>query len=357
MSDVLFIGLGRVGLRSLKLFKELVRDVRIYAVDKDPSVRRLVDSLGDVEFHEYKPELLGDLAKKTSLAVTALPSSVAFDVISEFVKRGVSVVDVSFFVEDPYLLEKYVVRHGSVFVPDAGFAPGYSNLVVGHAVKELGVLDSVDIFVGEVPLGSAPPLDHVVTWNPLDLIEEYTRPARVVEDYQVKAVDPLESMVEVELSGLGRFEGFVSDGLRTLIRNVRARRMREVTIRRPGHLGKMRLLRDLGLMSREVMRVSDVEVRPAELLAKLLEARTPKDVECLAMLYVKANGPRGEISELATLRGTPESPAIPTFTALVHAYTAKLVYEGEVRSGVRPLEDLAEFKDEYDSYLRSKGVT
>jgi saccharopine dehydrogenase-like NADP-dependent oxidoreductase len=356
MSDALFIGLGRVGLRSLKFFKELVRGARIYAVDKDPNLRLLVDGLGDVEFHEYRPEVLSDLAKKASLAVTALPSSVAFDVISDLVKRGVSVVDVSFFAEDPYLLERCAAKYGSVFVPDAGFAPGYSNLVVGHAVKELGALDSVDVLVGEVPLGPAPPLDHAVTWNPSDLIEEYTRPARVVEDYQVKVVDPLESVIEVELSGLGRFEGFASDGLRTLIRNVRAKRMREVTIRRPGHLSKMRLLRDLGLMSREAVRVGDVEVRPAELLAKLLEARTPKDVECLAVLYVRVSGPRGEISELATLRGTPESPAIPTFTALVHAYTAKLVYEGEVRSGVRPLEDLAEFKDEYDIYLRSKGV-
>ena len=356
MSNVLFVGLGRVGLRSLRSFRELVKDVTIYAIDKDPSVGRLVGGLSGVEFYVYKPGVLSELAKKASLAVTALPSSVAFDMISELVKRGVSVVDVSFFAEDPYSLEDYVMRRNSVFVPDAGFAPGYSNLVVGHAVEELGAVNAIDVYVGEVPLGPAPPLDHVVTWSPLDLIEEYTRLARVVEDYQVRFVDPLESVIEVDLGDLGKFEGFLSDGLRTLIRNVRARRMREVTIRRPGHLSKMKLLRDLGLMSKEVVRVGDVDVRPADLLAELLETRTPKDVECLAILYIRVNGPSDDVSELAVLKGDPESPAIPTFTALVQAYTAKLVYEGEVEKGVHPLEDLAEFKKGYEDYLRSKGV-
>jgi len=356
MGDVLFLGLGRVGLRSLRLFRELVGGAHIYAVDKDPGVRRLLNGLEGVEFHVYEPEVLNDLAKRAKLAVTALPSSVAFNVISELVKRRVSVVDVSFFAEDPYVLEEHVARYKSVLVPDAGFAPGYSNLVVGHAVEELGAVETVEIFVGEVPLGPAPPLDHVITWNPSDLIEEYTRPARVVEDYEVKYVDPLESVIEVELKGLGKFEGFLSDGLRTLIKNVRAKYMREVTIRRPGHLSKVKLLRDLGLMSKDLVRVGDVDVRPADVLAKLLETRTPKDVECLAILHVRVSGPSGKVSELALLRGRPERPAIPTFTALVHAYTAKLVYEGVVESGVRPLESLAEFKKGYENYLRSKGV-
>jgi len=356
MSVVLFVGLGRVGLRSLRLFRELVRDALICAIDKDPGVGPLVSDLDGVEFYVHRPGLLSELAEGASLAVTALPSSTAFEMVHELVKRRVSVVDVSFFAEDPYELEEHVVRGELTFVPDAGFAPGCSNLVVGHAVEELGSVGTVDIYVGEVPLGPAPPLNHVITWNPSDLIEEYTRPARVVEDYQVKSIDPLESVVEVDLGVLGRFEGFLSDGLRTLIRNVRARRMREVTIRLQGHLSKMRLLRDLGLMSKEAVRVGDASVKPAELLAKLLEMRTPKDVECLAVLNVKVSGPSGGISELAVLRGGPESPAIPTFTALVHAYTAKLVYEGEVESGVRPLETLAEFKEEYEGFLRSKGV-
>jgi saccharopine dehydrogenase-like NADP-dependent oxidoreductase len=356
MGYVLFLGLGRVGLRSLRLFRELVRDAYIYAVDRDPSVGRLLSGLDGVEFHVYRPDVLIELAERAKLAVTALPSSVALNMISELVKRRVSVVDVSFFAEDPYVLEEHVARYKLVFVPDAGLAPGYSNLVVGHAVEELGAVETVEILVGEVPLEPAPPLDHAITWNPSDLIEEYTRPARVVEDYEVRAVDPLESVVEVELEGLGRFEGFLSDGLRTLIKNVKARYMREVTIRRPGHLSKMKLLKDLGLMSKDPVRVGDVDVRPADVLAKLLEVCTPKDIECLAILRVGVSGPSGKVLELALLRGRPERPAIPTFTALVHAYTAKLVYEGFVESGVRPLESLAEFKKGYENYLRSKGV-
>lgn len=71
----------------------------------------------------------------------------------------------------------------------------------------------------------------MVTWNPRDLLEEYTRPARYVENYEVKAAKPLGSVTIVEVKGLGAFEGFVSDGLRTMLRNIKARNMRELSIR------------------------------------------------------------------------------------------------------------------------------
>jgi saccharopine dehydrogenase-like NADP-dependent oxidoreductase len=356
IGDVVFIGLGRVGFRTLKLFKELVRDVHVYVVDSNPNVGNLISCLSDVEFYLYKPEVINELVRKADLVVTALPSNTAFNIVSDLVRRCVDVVDVSFFSEDPYILEDVVKGCNSTFVPDAGFAPGYTNLVVGYGINLLGNVDSVEVFVGGIPSKPIPPLGYVITWNPLDLIEEYVRPARVVEDFKIKFVDPLETIVDVDLGGLGRFEGFVSDGLRTLLRNVRVRNMREVTIRWSNHLSKMKFLRDIGLMSKELIRVGDVAVRPAEVLAKLLEMYLPKEAEDIAIAYVVVRGGR-EYSELAVLRGSPEEPATPTFTALVHAYTAKLVYEGRVGSGIQPLEKLVEFKGGYEDYLRSKGVS
>ena len=355
IGNVVFIGLGRVGFKTLKLFRELIRDTHIYAVDSNPNVGSLISSLDNVEFHLYKSEVVNELVRKADLVVTALPSNTAFNIVSNLVKECVDIVDVSFFSEDPYILEDTVSKCNSVFVPDAGFAPGYSNLVVGYAVNLLGSVDSVEIYVGGIPSKPIPPLGYIITWNPLDLIEEYVRPARIVEDFNIKFVDPLETIVEVDLGDLGRFEGFISDGLRTLLRNVKVKKMREVTLRWPNHLSKMKFLRDIGLMSKELINISNVSVKPAEVLAKLLEIYLPKEADDIAIAYVVVRGSR-EYSELAVLRGDPENPATPTFTALVHAYTAKLVYEGRVRKGIQPLEKLIEFKSEYEDYLRSKGV-
>lgn len=357
MGDVLFLGLGRVGFKTLLLFREFVKNSYIYALDVNPALSETVKQLDGVEFHVYDDSIVEELTPKVDLAVTALPSAVAFRTLKRVISKCVDVVDVSFFPEDPYDLEELVVDCGSIFVPDAGFAPGYSNLVVGDIVRKLEGVESIDIMVGGIPLEPIPPLGYVVTWNPSDLIEEYVRPARVVEGGVLKHLDPLESTVQLELEGIGVLEGFVSDGLRTLIRNVKVRNMREVTLRWPGHLKNMKLLRDLGLMSKDLIKVGDVLIRPSDLLAKLFEIKLRGEVNDIAVIYITATyGGNLRHSELALLRGTPKSPATSTFTALVHAYTAKLAYELLIPKGIQPLESLSMFKEGYDEYLRAKGV-
>lgn len=357
MKEVMFLGLGRVGFKSLLLFKELIRDSYIYAVDKDPFIGSRVKELEGVEFHVFNDEVVEELARRVDLAVTALPSSIAYSIIKRLINKCVDVVDVSFFLEDPYSLENIVEGCSSVFVPDAGFAPGYSNVVVGSIFNKLKDVEEIDIMVGGIPVEPIPPLGYVVTWNPSDLIEEYVRPARIIENGVLKYVDPFDYVIEVSLDNLGVLEGFVSDGLRTLIRNIRVKNMREITLRWPSHIKAMKLLRDLGLMSKDLIKVGEVEIRPSELLARLFEAKLSRRIDDIAITYIVATSSGGKkYSELSILYGSPESPATSTFTALIHAYTAKLAYEVGLPAGIQPLENLSMFKESYDAYLRSKGV-
>lgn len=39
----------------------------------------------------------------------------------------------------------------SVLVVDTGFAPGYSDVVIGYAFHKLGLRDTIEIAVGEYP--------------------------------------------------------------------------------------------------------------------------------------------------------------------------------------------------------------
>ncbi|WP_448578737.1 saccharopine dehydrogenase C-terminal domain-containing protein [Thermosphaera sp.] len=357
MSEVTVLGLGRVGYRTLKLLHELLSQASFNAVDANPGVKPLVEALGRTVFHAYSQDVLKQLAKKSDLIVTALPSSTAFPILKSLAEECVDIVDVSFTREDPYLLEPVVEKCGSVFIPDAGFAPGYSNLVAGYVERELGELESIDIMVGGIPSYPVPPLGYVVTWNPLDLIEEYKRPARIIRNGEVVAVDPLSETVTVDVEGVGRLEGFVSDGLRTLLRNTKARNMREITLRWPGHVGLMKFLRDLGLMSEEYVEINNNRVQPVRLLAKIFEARLKADVNDVAILHVEATGTSGgRYVETAVLQGTVENPATPYFTALVHAYASYLVVKGLVKPGVQPLENMSEHKHKFKEYLESKNV-
>lgn len=357
MSEVTVLGLGRVGYRTLKLLHELLPDANFNAVDANPGVKPLAEALGRTVFHVYSQDVLKELAKKSDLFVTALPSSTAFPILKSLAEECVDIVDVSFTREDPYLLEPVVEKCGTVFIPDAGFAPGYSNLIAGYVEKELGGLESIDIMVGGIPSYPIPPLGYVVTWNPFDLIEEYKRPARIIRNGELVAVDPLSETITVDVEGVGMLEGFVSDGLRTLLRNIRARNMREVTLRWPGHVGYMKFLRDLGLMSEDYLEIDNTRVQPVRVLAKIFETRLKADVNDVAILHVEATGiGGGRYVETAVLQGTVENPATPFFTALVHAYASYLAAKRLVKPGVQPLENMSEHKQGFQEFLEAKNV-
>lgn len=357
MKKVLVVGIGRVGFRTLLFLRELVKDLYVYAVDVDPAKLDIVKKLEGVEPYKYEPGLLSNLGKTVDLAVTALPSTMAFRGILELATRCVDVVDVSFFAEDPYTLEKVVEDCGSTLVVDAGFAPGYSNLVAGYAYYELKLEDDIEIVVGGIPEKPVPPIGYIVTWNPRDLLEEYIRPARYIENYEVKTAKPIETVREVEIKELGVFEGFISDGLRTMLRNIKARNLRELTIRWPGHMYAIRLLYSLGFLDLNEVEVDGARLKPIDFTARILEKSLSDGVNDMAVLQVVARYRDEYYRELALLKGTPKEPATPVFTALVHAYTAKIALEKRLKPGILPLELMHVFKREYEGYLASKGVT
>lgn len=358
MFEVAFIGVGRVGAQALKYFLEEVESARVIALDSDPSRASLVRSVSDSVAFETCSSPSEALSKAGSprLAVTALPSRVAFKYVEELIERGISVVDVSYVEEDPYSLEGASTRSRAFYVPDAGFAPGFSNLIVGKLSSELGELESLYIYAGGIPVEPVEPIGYQVTWNPLDLLEEYVRPARIVVDGAVKRVDPLEEKLAVEIPGVGVFEGFYSDGLRTLVRNVRAKNMAEVTIRHRGHLDAIRTLKKLGFLDGEPIEVSGKLVAPIEYSARVLERKLRQTVPDVAVLRVVASSRERRAAVTSILAGSASESATAKYTALVLAKTAAIAFERGLEPGVRPLEELYAFYDEYRSYLSSRGV-
>ncbi|MGC9131206.1 MAG: saccharopine dehydrogenase family protein [Pyrobaculum sp.] len=219
------------------------------------------------------------------LVINALPGNVSYKASRRALEAGVDVVDVSFYAEDPFALDEVARRAGARYIPDAGVAPGLSNVLAGRIVADLGRVDELGIYVGGIPERPVGPLGYSITWSPTDLIEEYTRPARVKRGGQVAAVDPLGD-VELVHSPLGLLEAFYTDGLRTLLKTLDVPNMYEKTLRWPGHLEKIKLLRDLGFMSEEG------DPQPRLVTARLL-ARLKFDVrDVVYMRVVGAGGVR-----------------------------------------------------------------
>ncbi|MCX8136026.1 MULTISPECIES: saccharopine dehydrogenase family protein [Pyrobaculum] len=267
---ILLLGCGHIGRY---VYESLSQRHEVVVVDKAKNCPAAVpqDAL-EVEVKGY------------DLVINALPGNVAYKASKRALEAGVDVVDISFYAEDPFSLHDVAVKNGARYVPDAGVAPGLSNVLAGRIVADLGRVDELGIYVGGIPQRPVGPLGYSITWSPLDLIEEYTRPARIKKGGQIISVDPLGD-VELIHSPIGVLEAFYTDGLRTLLRTLDVPNMYEKTLRWPGHVEKIRLIRDLGFMEEEG------EPPPRLITAKLL-SRLKFDVQ--DVVYMRVVGTRGE---------------------------------------------------------------
>ncbi len=249
MADIIVLGAGHVGRL---IARDLTREHDVCVVDASgerlASVRDFARTL---VLDARDGEALRREMRTHDIAVSALPGHLGFRAVRAAIDAGVSMVDISFMPEDPLSLHGDAVRAGVTVIPDAGVAPGLSNVLMGRMCSLLGQIDHGLIRVGGLPEEAKPPLFHAALWSPADLMEEYTRPARIVVNGEIVEVDPLEEIYPLEIPGLAPLEEFRSDGLRTLLYTVKARNLEERTIRYSGHLEMMRVLRDLGFLERE----------------------------------------------------------------------------------------------------------
>ena len=345
--NILILGSGNVGRA---IATDLAGIHEVLVADKYPV--RLPGNIESIELDASDTMALKDAFDDMELVICALPSFLGYQVLESCVEHGIDVVDVSFSPENPLQLQEAALRSGASVVVDAGFGPGLSNLFVGSIYEELDRIEECYIKIGGLPKYPKPPLFYESTWCTKDLIEEYTREARLVNDGKIVLKKPLESIEPVKVMGY-EFEEFFSDGLRTLLFTVEADLMEETTLRWPGHLEKIRVLDELGFFKED--RVDDT----LEVLAPLMsnsgndvslmtvEARGPIDGEEHTIYYELYDEAQGDFSSMSRTTG---------FTT---ASVARLVADGELDAGVIPLEKLGmnvELHDRIVGDMNDRGV-
>jgi saccharopine dehydrogenase-like NADP-dependent oxidoreductase len=142
--------------------------------------------------------------------------------------------------------------------------------MAGYAASRLAPFQSLEIYVGGLPRERRWPYDYKAGFAPFDVIEEYTRPARVVAHGRVVVKEALSEPERMDFPAVGTLEAFNTDGLRSLIHTLDVPFMKEKTLRYPGHIQLMEAFRETGFFSKEPLRVGDVSVRPLDVLATLL---------------------------------------------------------------------------------------
>ena len=204
------------------------------------------------------------------------------------------------------------------------------------------------ILVGGLPVVRRWPWEYAAVFSPIDVLEEYTRPARFIERGERVEREALSEPELIDVPGVGTLEAFNTDGLRSLLDTIRAPDVREKTLRWPGHIDKIRVLRAMGLLGTEAIRAGGVSVRPIDVTAKLLfpQWQLRAGEEEFTVLRVEVVGRKEgrlvrRIWDLLdrTDRATGDTSMART-TGFPAAIVARMVAKGELRSpGVHPPED------------------
>ena len=343
------LGLGRVGFFMLKEVKKLYREAEIVAGDFSEERLKEAEELGaiPIKVNAGKPQDLISFFKGLDAALVGLPGDLAENAWRAASEAGTDIVDISYSEADPFSIDAKMV-----FVPDAGMAPGLSNIFVGNAASWA---KKIRIYSAGLPLNPLPPLNYSITWSPEDLLDMYTRPASIVRKGKITTVPALSDLELKYVPELNLWlEAFITDGLRTLIKTVKAEEMWEKTMRFPGHAEKIKLLIDLGFLSKEDVMGIPVIKYSASVLSKNL----PKDKD-MAIVIVEAYGEGRKARYSAIDLHDGENTAMSRMTGLTAVGVLRLVMENKIEKGVRPPETIGMNEDLFNEliqWLKGKGI-
>lgn len=210
------------------------------------------------------------LVQDYDLVLNAVPGFMGFQTLKAIIEAGKNVVDIAFCPENTLELDELAKKNNVTAIVDCGVAPGMSNILTGYVYYQMDKTDVALTYVGGLPKVRTWPYEYKAVFSPIDVIEEYTRPARYVENGQHVVRPALSDAELLDFPGIGTLEAFNSDGLRTLADTLDVPNMKEKTLRYIGHIEKMAVLRDGGFFSTEEIQVGDVSIRPMDLTSKLL---------------------------------------------------------------------------------------
>ena len=272
MKKVLVLGGGLVGGPiALDLAKDNDMEVTVCDISQERLTRfnnndRIKTVLSDISDESLLKKVVSD----HQFVVSAVPGFMGFITLKRLIEAGKDVIDIAFFPENLFDLDDLAREKGVTVISDIGVAPGMSNVLIGYADHLLDVTKKAITYVGGLPRIREWPYEYKAGFSPIDVIEEYTRPARYIENGREVIKPALSDSELLDFKGIGTLEAFNSDGLRSLAHTIEADYMIEKTLRYPGHIDIMKILRHTGFFSQEKIDVNGTMMAPMDLTSKLL---------------------------------------------------------------------------------------
>ncbi len=292
MKKIVVLGAGLVGKA---IARDLAKSFDVTAVDVNHSNLERLSNNSNVK------TILTDLTeegevqsvvKESDLVIGALPGYMGFETVKQVILAGKNIIDISFFREDPFELDELAKKNNVTVVIDAGVAPGMGNFVLGYHNSRMDSITSYKCYGGGLPFKREWPFEYKAVFSPMDVLEEYIRPARYILNGELVVREALSEAEIGHFEPIGSLEAWNTDGLRTLIKTMKIPNMIEKTLRYPGTVKYIKVLRETGFFSNDPLLVNGKQVRPMDVTAKLLFPvwELKKDEEDYTMLRVIIKG-------------------------------------------------------------------
>ncbi|MBA2422353.1 MAG: saccharopine dehydrogenase NADP-binding domain-containing protein [Chitinophagales bacterium] len=367
MKKITVLGCGMVG-RAIAV--DLAKFYNVTSVDINKRNLDLLPFTANIETEEAdlsNSQHITSVIANADLVIGAVPGFMGFEMLRTVISNRKNIVDISFFPEDPFLLDELAREQNVTAVVDCGVAPGMDNIILGYHNERMEVSQFICL-VGGLPFRRTMPFQYKAPFSPIDVLEEYTRPARLVENGKVVVKPALSEIEEVEFEEIGTLESFNSDGLRSLVKTMEITNMKEKTLRYPGHAKLMEILRDMGFFSKGEIQAGEIRVSPLKVAAALLfpKWKYENHEKDFTVMRVVIEGIENGISKVYRYDLFDEYDIASQTSSMARTtgYTctgaATMLLEGiYVKKGIIPPEYLGKDEKCYHfllSYLKERGI-
>jgi saccharopine dehydrogenase-like NADP-dependent oxidoreductase len=210
------------------------------------------------------------LLNSFDFVVCAVPGFMGYKALEAIITANKNVVDISFFPEDALQLDALAKQKNVTAIVDCGVAPGMSNLILGYHNARMKITN-FECMVGGLPVKRTKPFEYKAPFSPIDVLEEYTRPARYVENGFIVTKPALSDAELIDFEKVGTLESFNTDGLRSILFTMgHIPNMKEKTLRYPGHIDLMKGLIKAGFLDTAKVNVKGQQISPMEFTSALL---------------------------------------------------------------------------------------
>ncbi|RLE32223.1 MAG: saccharopine dehydrogenase [Acidobacteria bacterium] len=269
MNKIIVLGAGMVGraiaIDLAKKYNVVSADICEESLKKLEKIENIETTLSDLS----NKKNINNLIKDADIVVSAVPGFMGFETLKTIIKSGKDVVDIAFFPEDALQLDALAKKYNVTAIMDCGVAPGMSNAILGYHNTKMTV-ENFEFYVGGLPQKRTLPFQYKAPFSPIDVIEEYTRPTRFVENGEIVIKPALSDTELIEFEDVGTLEAFNTDGLRSLIKTMNIPNMKEKTLRYPGYIDQIKLLKDYGFFQTEEIEIDGKQISPVDLTSHLL---------------------------------------------------------------------------------------